>query len=106
MVPAEKTALKWGLVSELGRALAFDIHVQNGGIKDTARVQINAALQGIPKPSEAELRAIIANAVADAASAKWRDDVRKRKMTIATGVGDVHGWQYTLCNWGLQELPA
>lgn len=50
--------------------------------------------------------AIIATAVADASAAKWREDVRSRKMTIATGSGEVHGWPYPLRNWGLQDLPA
>jgi hypothetical protein len=44
--------------------------------------------------------------VADASAAKWREDVRSRKMTIATGSGEVHGWPYPLRNWGLQDLPA
>ena len=104
--PAKQTAAEWNLVSELGRALAFDIHVQNGGIKPRVRARIKAAQQGMPAPAERELRAIIANAVADASSAKYREDVRSRKMAIATGSGNVHGWKYKLRNWGLQELPA
>jgi hypothetical protein len=106
MDPAAKTATEWGLTSELGRALAFDIHVQNGGINDTASAKISAALKGKAAPPEADLRTIVANAVADASAAPWREDVRSRKTTIASGVGEVHGWKYTLRNWGLAELPA
>jgi hypothetical protein len=103
--PATETAAEYGLASELGRALAFDIHVQNGGIRSSARARIAAQLQGQPPPGEPALRAIIANAVADVSSARFRADVRSRKMAIATGAGEVHGWRYTLRNWGLQELP-
>jgi hypothetical protein len=36
LIPAVSTAKQLGFKSELGLALAFDIHVQNGGIKNTA----------------------------------------------------------------------
>ncbi len=104
--PALATAAEWGLTSELGIALAFDVHVQNGGIKSAARTRIREALEGRRSPSEATLRSIIANAVADSAAARWREDVRARKLTIATGTGSVHGGKFTLLNWGLQDLPA
>lgn len=66
--PALKTAAKWRLASELGIALAFDVHVQNG-IKKQARDVIEAALATTPTPSEPEMRVIIANAVAEASAA-------------------------------------
>src|SRR5262245_59765799 len=63
--PSRQTATEFGLQSELGRALAFDIHVQNGGIKASARKDIAAALEAAPITTEEELRVIMANAVAD-----------------------------------------
>ncbi|HUP61593.1 MAG TPA: peptidoglycan-binding protein [Thermoanaerobaculia bacterium] len=100
--PALATARKYGLASELGVALAFDLHVQNGGIRRSVGTQIQAQTFA----SERDKRVAIANGVADAALAAWREDVRKRKLTIATGQGVVHGVAYVLRNWGLDEVPA
>ena len=88
-------------MSELGIALAFDVHVQNGGIKRTAASQIRRA--GTPA-NEAELRLIVADAVADNARAEFRKDVRARKRAIAEQSGLVHGELFTLSHWGLAEL--
>src|SRR4029450_9695990 len=41
-VPAQATARRVGLRSELGMELCFDIHVQNGGIKGKAKKAIDA----------------------------------------------------------------
>jgi peptidoglycan hydrolase-like protein with peptidoglycan-binding domain len=101
--PALKTAQSLGLVTELGRALAFDIHVQNGGIRPEARAQIEAQLALHPIGSEQDKRVIVANAVADKTRTKdpkMRADVRARKLTLATGA------TYVLRNWGLADLPA
>jgi peptidoglycan hydrolase-like protein with peptidoglycan-binding domain len=103
--PASETAASFGLKSELGRALAFDIHVQNGGIKTSARQEIETALEETPLATEQELRVIIGNAVADASSS-FKEDVRSRKLGIATGTGKVHGEIFVLSNWGLDESPA
>jgi len=89
----------------LGRALAFDIHVQNGGIKTSARKEIKMALEEAPITTEQELRVIIANAVADA-SKQSKEDVRSRKLTIASGTGKVHEENFVLGNWGLDESLA
>lgn len=99
LAPAIRTAKKLGFTSELGLALCFDIQVQNGGIKTAAASQIKE--QRRPEMSEAELRTVVANAVADRSKRKWREDVRRRKLTIATGEGVVHGYHYVLENWGL-----
>jgi hypothetical protein len=104
--PAAQTASDFGLTTELGRALAFDIHVQNGGIKAAARNEIASALEQLPAATEHEVRVIIANAVADASATSFREDVRARKLTIATGVGKVHGETFVLSSWGLAEAPA
>jgi peptidoglycan hydrolase-like protein with peptidoglycan-binding domain len=105
-VPCLTTASTFGLRSELGIALCFDIHVQNGTINSTARSLIQDELTDNPTPDESTLRRIIANAVADAANAAFRDDVRSRKMAIATGNGLVHGAAFDLSNWGLGEFAA
>lgn len=100
--PALETARRFGLESELGVALCFDIHVQNGGVSKRAQ-----SLLGEDKSlDERARRSAIAEAVAKCARPEYQDDVRMRKLTIATGRGRVHGAEYVLENWGLQELPA
>lgn len=102
--PALATAKAYGLTTELGIALCFDIHVQDGGIAksvgDSVRSQMKSGM------SEHDVRVLIANGVADHASAAWREDVRIRKLTVATGEGTVHGTTYVLKNWGLDEVQA
>jgi hypothetical protein len=105
-LPALATACRYGLRSQLGLALCFDVHVQNGGVKRAARSAIRRALAIAPAPAESRLRQMIANAVADTASARWREDVRLRKLAIANGRGTVHRHDYVLENWGLSEEPA
>ncbi len=105
-VPAQSTAQQWGLKSELGLALCFDIHVQNGGIKPQAASAINAAIGANRPNDERVLRAIIATAVADASATQFHEDVLSRKLTIAQGQGTVHGASYVLENWGLADFPA
>ncbi|MBW8879447.1 MAG: chitosanase [Acidobacteria bacterium] len=102
--PALQTAKDFGLKTELGTALAFDIHVQNGGIKAAAREQIRKELAAHPVAAERDLRIIIAHAVADKANPQFRDDVRERKLTLAAGSGRVHGEMFVLRNWGLDDL--
>ena len=104
--PARKTARELGLKTELGVALCFDIHVQNGSIKPSAREQIRREVAANPIHKERELRVIVANAVADASRPQFREDVRSRKLTLATGAGKVHGATYVLRNWGLDASPA
>jgi len=98
---AIQTAKKLGFSSELGLALCFDICVQNGSITSAAMNEISQKRTGAT--SEAEFRAIVANAVADASQPTWREDVRTRKLTIANGKGTVHGHDYLLENWGLSD---
>lgn len=105
-VPAVATAKTMGLRSELGLALCFDIHVQNGGIKRATRGQILRALEQAPAQDEKQIRRAITNAVADSALARYREDVRLRKLCIADGQGRVHGHDYVLDQWGLGEAAA
>jgi hypothetical protein len=103
---AIQIANRVGFSSELGLALCFDICVQNGSITPNAMNEISQ--KRTDTTSEAELRVIVANAVADAAQPTWREDVRTRKLAIANGKGTVHGHDYVLENWGLcdQYLAA
>jgi peptidoglycan hydrolase-like protein with peptidoglycan-binding domain len=101
--PALRTAAELGLTSELGLALCFDVHVQNGGISAAARQRIRAGQAGRP---EAAVREAVADEVANRAKARFRDDVRSRKLAIARGQGVVHGRQVVLADWGLTSAPA
>jgi hypothetical protein len=102
-VPAAATAATLGLSTELGLALCFDCHVQNGRARVLA---VQDLLRAGRAASEAAQRAAFAQAVAAHASAAYQDDVLKRKMTVATGAGTVHGRAYRLAPWGLDEFPA
>lgn len=102
--PALATAKKFGLKTEVGTALCFDIHVQNGGVKAAAENVVRSKMhEGMP---EHDRRVLIANAVADNALPEWREDVRNRKVTIANGSGTVHGLTAELKNWGLDEFDV
>jgi hypothetical protein len=100
MIPAIQLAQAYGLVSELGLALCFDIQVQNGGINAAAAALITA--QQTPGTTEPQLLSIIANAVGQSARPAFVEDVLSRKLTIATANGQVHGRNYVLVNWGLE----
>lgn len=102
-VPAQRAAQRLALASELGVALAFDVHVQNGGFKDDA-FALAASLGNTV--SEFELRLRLADAVAASANPRWHDDVLSRKRAIASGAGTVHGGNYALVGWGLDEFLA
>jgi len=102
-VPAAATASSLGLTTELGLALCFDCHVQNGKARVLA---VQDLLRAGRAPTEAQQRVTFARAVASHARAAYRDDVLARKMTVATGAGSVHGRTYTLAHWGLDEFPA
>lgn len=82
-------------------ALLLDIKVQNGSIRDVVKAQIRkdfVALQpsGDANTDEVARLRIIANRRAEAANPKWVEDVRARKLAIATGEGAVHGRHYDL----------
>jgi Putative peptidoglycan binding domain len=102
--PALVSAHRVGLATELGVALCFDVHVQNGGIKKAAMATIETGRK--TKRSEKALRTLVAEAVAAQSSAKYRNDVLARKRAIASGEGDVHGEHLRFADWGLGEYAA
>lgn len=99
--PAQATAVRLGLDTELGLALCFDIHVQNGSVKRAVETKIKQQ----SFRTEKKLRMALAHAVADSAKAAFREDVRSREMTLATGAGKVHGAAFHVPNWGLDDIP-
>jgi peptidoglycan hydrolase-like protein with peptidoglycan-binding domain len=103
--PAKQTARALGLKTELGLALAFDCHVQNGGVSTAAREEIKRQLAQHPIEREQERRVIVGNAVAKQSRPQFREDVRSRKLAMATGAGTVHGELFILRNWGLADVP-
>lgn len=91
----------YGLWSERGRALMFDISVQNGSIPVNVKSLIIADIGKIsqsltPEETELEKMRIVANRRAEAANPKFVEDVRRRKLCIAEGKGVVHGMNYDL----------
>ncbi len=105
-MPALGLAGEYSLRTEFGMALCFDILVQNGGIKGGARATIESALRSRPPVDERALALVIANAVADHARPAYQEDVRSRKLTVATGAGVVHGERFELEAWGLGPYPS
>lgn len=102
-VPAASTARRLRLLSELGVALAFDCHVQNGRSRVTAVAELAPRAGAMP---ERQMRELLAHRVADLSAPAWRDDVRGRKSTLASGEAVFRGRRYRLANWGLAEVPA
>jgi hypothetical protein len=98
---ARQLCADYGLWSERAVALMFDIKVQNGSINSTVKGQILADFQSLSsrgggEEPEVERLRIVANRRADAAKARWREDVRARKLCIANGTGTVHGIPFDL----------
>jgi hypothetical protein len=102
-VPCAASAATLGLVSELGIALAFDVHVQNGGFKPDAFTLAASLPAATP---EHVRRQKLAACVAASARPQYQADVLSRKNTIATTQGVVHGASYQLAAWGLGEDVA
>lgn len=91
----------YGLWSERGVALMFDIKVQNGSISELVRAQIQRQIQRLPSTlseaaREQAMLEIIANRRSEASKPRWVEDVRRRKLTIAQGAGEVHGSHFNL----------
>jgi hypothetical protein len=103
---AKRDAQRFGLRSEMGLALAFDVAVQNGGADPGDVARIHNKLQNNPPHTEQDLRIIVANGIAEGSKPQWITDVRRRKLAIATGSGTVHGAAYAVKTWGLDEFDA
>ena len=103
--PALMTAGRIGFSTELGVALAFDAHVQNGGVKAATLRQIASEQRAGALRSQRALRLRTAELVAQSAKSEWRADVLARKTAIASGEGRTHGELLVLDSWGLGEYP-
>lgn len=89
----------FGLQSEAGLALCFDIAVQNRVTDDMiAEIQRRIGNGGMSEPEKMQ---IVAHVVADYANPTYYNDVLKRKLTFATGQGSVHGDLYDIGCWGI-----
>lgn len=102
-LPAHIQADRLHIYSVQGMALLLDVGVQNGGwrrehLEEAERMGLGRAAD------EAERRMIMAQAVAQCAAARWRQDVLQRKVTIAAGSGRVHGREVNLQSYGI--VPA
>lgn len=89
---------EYKLQTERAIALMFDIKVQNGSISELTENQIRNDISELPAWEEGETArlCIIANRRSEASKPRWIEDVRSRKLTIATGRGAVHGIHYVL----------
>jgi hypothetical protein len=100
----------FGVGTERAVALMFDIRVQNGSIREATRAQIFRDFQALdPRhpDHEVERLRVIANRRAEAAAPRWVEDVRTRKLTIANGIGTVHGAHFDLeAQYGIGLKPA
>jgi hypothetical protein len=102
-----RDARRFGLTTELGIGLCFDIAVQNGGIDaDAEERRIRRWLAEHPGASELDRRVRIADVVAENSRTRYVEDVRSRKRALATGEGLVHGARYATSDWGLGDQPA
>jgi hypothetical protein len=93
---------EFGVSSQRGVALMFDIQVQSGGIKKWVKPQILSDFEQLDQsgtgdvPLEVARLRSIATRSAASANPKWVADVQNRKLTIANGEGTVHGNHYDL----------
>lgn len=112
MQTAAKYARQFGLRTERGFALMFDIVTQSGPAWLTCkknvckkRVQLIAQRRTEMQqklgrsPTERELLTLIANVVADTSLPEWRDRVRARKLAIVEGSGKVKKFGLTDQPW-------
>jgi hypothetical protein len=98
---AIKDLKAYGRQSERDAAIFFDTAVQNGGVgkKESA---LKKALKALAADAGEPVRlGCVADCIADGSKAEFREDVRSRRRTIATGDGTVHGARYMLECWGV-----
>jgi len=100
---------RFALTSQRAVALMFDIRVQNGEIPPAieAAIRTDMAALGPTPPDEVAVLRIIANRRAEDCKPAFVEDVRRRKLAIAEGVGIVHGNTYDLAGqYGIDLSPA
>jgi hypothetical protein len=96
MERAQGYVKSYGFKSERALALMFDISVQCGSITLGSWTRYQAATVGRVLTEQKKLEAL-ARAVQFQDSRAWvQRDILSRKLTIATGVGIVHGRSYNL----------
>jgi hypothetical protein len=91
---AKRHVEEYGLRSERGVALMFDIIVQCGSIKKMTKEKILSDFNN--STSEVSRLEIIALRVSEQVKPRWQDDVKSRKLCIARGEGYVHNILYNL----------
>jgi len=93
---AKNIFIKFGLTTERGLALAFDIAVQNWSVKAGTSI-VNSSM------TESQKLNAIAKSVVSQSASKWQSDVRSRKMTIVNGTGTVHRAFYNLVDYDILD---
>ena len=92
---ARRWCIEYGVRSQRALALMFDIRTQNGSISAIVKGQILADFARLPGDQNGQTEVLklcaIANRRAEASNPRWVEDVRRRKLTIAKGIGTVHG---------------
>ena len=86
---AQNICIRLQFKSERGYALAFDIAVQNGGLRSDHIKQFKSG--DSPELEEFQRLKLLAHAVADHANPRWRGDVLARKLCIALGSTSASG---------------
>jgi len=98
---AIKDLKSFGRQTERDAAIFFDTAVQNGGVGAKANALEKALKKLAASADEPTRLGCVAGCIADGSKPEFRDDVRSRRRTIATGDGTVHGARYLLECWGL-----
>jgi hypothetical protein len=88
-------ATRLGIVTPRGLCLLWDTAVQNGGISE-ARLLSYWRKMTLERAEEWQRLEVLAHCVADHARPEFREDVRRRKLTIALRKGRVHGKDYDI----------
>ncbi len=102
-----KDMQRFGKMTEIDAALFFDTSVQNGGVDADKAEAIKKALASLPrKATNRERLKATAEAIASESKPEYRNDVLSRRQTIALGSGNVHGAEYRIGVWGLDDVAV
>jgi len=95
----------YGKLTELDAAIFFDTAVQSGGVNDEKGAAVSASLHTLPGGAgDRERLRAIAEALTTGVHPAYVGDVRARRMSIAAGMGKVHGATYKISNWALDTI--